>query len=125
MFAFLLSTCTFISLYASHFKLNLIIILSSLVISVISCRAPNPDNVLILQTPLGVISTKSLLQKKKIGSRLISSNRIKQEETPINITEHDPFSAARCRILKRTNHITKVHWRKLLMVMNVCKIKHK
>ncbi|KAI5405609.1 histone-lysine N-methyltransferase ATX5 [Lathyrus oleraceus] len=70
-------------------------------------RAPNPDNVLILQTPFGVISTKSLLQKKKIGSRLISSNRIKQEETPINITEHDPFSAARCRILKRTNHTRK------------------
>ncbi|KAI5383559.1 Histone-lysine N-methyltransferase atx5, partial [Lathyrus oleraceus] len=29
-------------------------------------RAPNPDNVLILQTPFGVISTKSLLQKKKL-----------------------------------------------------------
>ncbi|RYR03419.1 hypothetical protein Ahy_B06g082349 [Arachis hypogaea] len=45
-------------------------------------RAPNPDTVLIMQTPLGVISTKSLLQtKKKTGSRLISSRRTKVEET--------------------------------------------
>ncbi|XP_027339578.1 histone-lysine N-methyltransferase ATX5 isoform X2 [Abrus precatorius] len=67
-------------------------------------RAPNPDTVLIMQTPLGVISTKSLLQtKKKTGSRLISSNRIKQEDPPIDNTEHDPFSAARCRIFQRTN----------------------
>ncbi|XLU27469.1 hypothetical protein S245_063535, partial [Arachis hypogaea] len=41
-------------------------------------RAPNPDNVLIMQILLGVISTKSLLQtKKKRGSRLISSRRTK------------------------------------------------
>ncbi|XP_020969781.1 uncharacterized protein LOC110268225 [Arachis ipaensis] len=41
-------------------------------------RAPNPDTILIMQTPLGVISTKSLLQtKKKTGSRLISSRRTK------------------------------------------------
>ncbi|WJX34206.1 Histone-lysine N-methyltransferase atx4 [Trifolium repens] len=70
-------------------------------------RAPNPDNVLILQTPLGVISTKSLLQKSKAGSRLISSTRTKKEDTPIDISEHDPFSAARCRIFKRTNHMKK------------------
>ncbi|KAK7293769.1 hypothetical protein RJT34_16642 [Clitoria ternatea] len=72
-------------------------------------RAPNPDTVLILQTPLGVISTKSLLRtKKKSGSRLISSNRIKVEETSAadNI-EHEPFSAARCRIFQRTNHTKK------------------
>lgn len=87
--------------------------------SIISCRAPNPDTVLIMQTPLGVISTKSLLQKKKAGSRLISSNRTKQEDTPVDITEHDPFSAARCRIFKRTNHTKKVDWRKLFMFVNV------
>ncbi|KAJ1376915.1 Zinc finger, PHD-type [Sesbania bispinosa] len=70
--------------------------------------APNPDTVLIMQTPLGVISTKSLLQtKKKAGSRLISSNRIKQEDTPVDNVEHDPFSAARCRIFQRTNHTKK------------------
>ncbi|PNY15308.1 histone-lysine N-methyltransferase ATX4-like protein [Trifolium pratense] len=70
-------------------------------------RAPNPNNVLILQTPLGVISTKSLLQKRKSGSRLISSTRTKKQDTPIDIPEHDPFSAARCRIFKRTNHMKK------------------
>ncbi|XP_027353338.1 histone-lysine N-methyltransferase ATX5-like isoform X2 [Abrus precatorius] len=72
-------------------------------------RAPNPDTVLIMQTPLGVISTKSLLQnKKKAGSRLISANRIKVEDTsPADNTGHEPFSAARCRIFQRTNHAKK------------------
>ncbi|XP_015971544.1 histone-lysine N-methyltransferase ATX5 [Arachis duranensis] len=72
-------------------------------------RAPNPDTVLIMQTPLGVISTKSLLQtKKKTGSRLISSRRTKVEETPqADDTEHEPFSAARCRIFQRTNYTKK------------------
>ncbi|KAG9453627.1 hypothetical protein H6P81_006531 [Aristolochia fimbriata] len=37
-------------------------------------RAPNPDTVLVIQTPLGVFSAKSMLQKeKRTGSRLISS----------------------------------------------------
>ncbi|KAK2399203.1 histone-lysine N-methyltransferase ATX3 [Trifolium repens] len=72
-------------------------------------RAPNPDTVLIIQTPNGVISTKILIQnKRKVGSRLISSNRIKIEETPpVDNTEHDPFSAARCRVFVRTNHTKK------------------
>ncbi|RDX68313.1 Histone-lysine N-methyltransferase ATX5, partial [Mucuna pruriens] len=70
-------------------------------------RAPNPDTVLIMQTPLGVISTKSLLQKKKTGSRLISSNRRKQDDPPVDNAEHEPFSAARCRIFQRTNHTKK------------------
>ncbi|RZB46787.1 histone-lysine N-methyltransferase ATX5-like isoform X1 [Glycine soja] len=72
-------------------------------------RAPNPDTVLIMQTPLGVISTKSLLQtKRKAGSRLISSKRIKVEDTsPAENTRHEPFSAARCRIYRRTNHTKK------------------
>ncbi|XP_061345692.1 histone-lysine N-methyltransferase ATX4-like isoform X2 [Gastrolobium bilobum] len=71
-------------------------------------RAPNPDTVLIMQTPLGVISTKSLLQtKRKSGSRLISSKRIKQEHTPVDKAGHEPFSAARCRIFQRTNHTKK------------------
>lgn len=91
----------------------------------ISCRAPNPDTVLIMQTPHGVISTKSLVQtKRKVGSRLISSNRIKVEDTPpADNTEHDPFSAARCRIFVRTNHTKKVTWSILLFfLVNVCKI---
>ncbi|KAM3729794.1 hypothetical protein ACB098_12G037400 [Castanea mollissima] len=69
-------------------------------------RAPNPDTVLIIQTPLGVFSAKSLLQnKKKAGSRLISSKRAKLEEMPPEeTTEFEPFSAARCRIFKRLNN---------------------
>ncbi|XVE64383.1 hypothetical protein DITRI_Ditri07aG0096600 [Diplodiscus trichospermus] len=69
-------------------------------------RAPNPDTVLIIQTPLGVISAKSLVQnKKKSGSRLISSNRVKIEEVPtVETTDVEPFSAARCRVFKRSNN---------------------
>ncbi|KAL7183621.1 hypothetical protein ACSBR2_025917 [Camellia fascicularis] len=66
-------------------------------------RAPNPDTVLIMQTPRGVFSTKNLIQdKKRTGSRLISSNRLKLQEPPIiEINEIEPNSAARCRIFKR------------------------
>ncbi|KAL5803409.1 hypothetical protein ACOSQ4_031714 [Xanthoceras sorbifolium] len=66
-------------------------------------RAPNPDTVLIIQTPLGVFSAKSLMQnKKRAGSRLISSNRTKLEEVyTVESTEIEPFSAARCRVYKR------------------------
>lgn len=91
----------------------------------ISCRAPNPDTVLIIQTPQGVISTKILIQKKrKVGSRLISSNRIKEEETPlVDNIEHDPFSAARCRVFVRINRTKKVTWKLFFFfLMNVCKI---
>lgn len=62
-----------------------------------------------MQTPLGVISTKNLLQnKKKSGSRLISSHRAKLEEAPVDNIEHEPFSAARCRVFQRTNLSKKV-----------------
>ncbi|KAF8379697.1 hypothetical protein HHK36_029141 [Tetracentron sinense] len=69
-------------------------------------KAPNPDNVLVIQTPLGVFSTKSLLQnKKQAGSRLISSKRA---ELPVASTsdtnEVEPLSAARCRLFKRLNN---------------------
>ncbi|KAI5657685.1 hypothetical protein M9H77_26478 [Catharanthus roseus] len=69
-------------------------------------RAPNPDNVLIIQTPKGTFSTKSLIQnKKKTCSRLISSNRLKLQEAPImELNEVEPFSAARCRVYKRPNN---------------------
>ncbi|KAG4150390.1 hypothetical protein ERO13_D04G002000v2 [Gossypium hirsutum] len=63
-------------------------------------RAPNPDTVLIIQTPLGVFSAK-----KKSGSRLISSKRVKIEEVPtVETTDVEPFSAARCRVFKRSNN---------------------
>ncbi|KAE9587241.1 putative histone-lysine N-methyltransferase transcription regulator PHD family [Lupinus albus] len=72
-------------------------------------RAPNPDNVLIMQTPNGVISTKSLLKnKKKARSRLIASNIMKQDDTSlVDNAEDEPFTAARCRIFRRTNHTKK------------------
>ncbi|XWS50368.1 hypothetical protein CRYUN_Cryun12cG0082000 [Craigia yunnanensis] len=68
-------------------------------------RAPNPDTVLIIQTPLGVFSAKSLVQNKKSGSRLISSSRVKIEEVPtVETTDVEPFSAARCRVFKSSNN---------------------
>ncbi|KAK2973586.1 hypothetical protein RJ640_023236 [Escallonia rubra] len=72
-------------------------------------RAPNPDTVLIIQTPMGVFSTKSLLQnKKRNGSRLISANRLELQEAPvIELNEVEPFSAARCRVFKRVNKRTR------------------
>ncbi|KAJ4840065.1 Histone-lysine N-methyltransferase atx5 [Turnera subulata] len=67
-------------------------------------RAPNPDTVLIIQTPLGVFSAKNLKNKKKAGTRLISSNRAKLEEISTREDkESEPFSAARCRVFKRLN----------------------
>ncbi|CAB79593.1 putative protein [Arabidopsis thaliana] len=65
-------------------------------------RAPNPDNVLIIQTPSGAFSAKSLVQnKKKGGSRLISLIREDDEAPAENTITCDPFSAARCRVFKR------------------------
>lgn len=70
------------------------------------CRTPNPDTVLIVQSPLGVFSTKSLLQnKKKAGSRLISTNKSEHIEATTAETDvvFDSFSAARCRAYTRLN----------------------
>ncbi|TMW99319.1 hypothetical protein EJD97_002746 [Solanum chilense] len=66
-------------------------------------RAPNPDTVLIIQTPKGVFSARSLLQNnKRTGSRLISTSRLKLEEAPAaEIEEIEPFSAAKCRVYNR------------------------
>ncbi|KVI07097.1 PWWP-like protein [Cynara cardunculus var. scolymus] len=69
-------------------------------------RAPNPDTVLIIQTPGGVISAKSLLlNNNKSGSRLISSRRLQLRDAPISetSTETEPFSAARCRVHQRSH----------------------
>ncbi|KAL2556241.1 Histone-lysine N-methyltransferase ATX5 [Forsythia ovata] len=69
-------------------------------------RAPNPDTVLIIETPKGTFSTKSLLQNRRhTGSRLISTSRLKLEEAPsVDIDEDDPFSSARCRVFRRSNN---------------------
>nr|GEV72654.1 histone-lysine N-methyltransferase ATX4-like [Tanacetum cinerariifolium] len=75
-------------------------------------RAPNPDTVLIIQTPGGVISAKSPLSNNnqsnnnKSGSRLITSRRLQIQEAPIpdTFTEPEPFSAARCRIHHKSHY---------------------
>lgn len=86
----------------------------------LSCRTPSPESAVIVQTPHGKSQSK-----KKVGSRLISSKRIKVQDTPpVDNTEHDPFSAARCRIFLRTNHTKKVTWRLFLfLLVNVCSIR--
>ncbi|KAJ6830091.1 histone-lysine N-methyltransferase ATX4-like [Iris pallida] len=67
-------------------------------------RAPNPDTVLIMQTPEGVFSTKTLLQNndKQIGSRLIWKE-IPQESVLPALTplRPDSLSAARCLVYKK------------------------
>ncbi|KAL0299672.1 UNVERIFIED_CONTAM: Histone-lysine N-methyltransferase ATX4 [Sesamum radiatum] len=72
-------------------------------------RTPNPDTVLIVETPKGTFSAKSMLQSKRhTGARLISTSRLKLEEPPsVEIEEVDPFSAARCRVFKRVNKTRK------------------
>ena len=43
-------------------------------------------------------------------SRLISSNRVKIEEVPtVETTDVEPFSAASCRVFKRSNNNRKVN----------------
>ncbi|KAF6173047.1 hypothetical protein GIB67_006423 [Kingdonia uniflora] len=70
-------------------------------------RAPNPDTVLIIQSPLGVFSTKSLLQKKNgAGSRLISSKAVQlPDDSPLEeVDNFDPLSSARCRVRGRSRN---------------------
>ncbi|GFP81097.1 histone-lysine n-methyltransferase atx5 [Phtheirospermum japonicum] len=59
-------------------------------------RAPNPDTVLIVETPKGTFSAKSMMlqNKRHAGARLISTSRLKIEEPPADdADEVDPFSA--------------------------------
>ncbi|OAY69147.1 Histone-lysine N-methyltransferase ATX4 [Ananas comosus] len=64
-------------------------------------RAPNPDNVLIIQTPSGVFSSKKLLQNsvKQTGSRLIRKD-IPQESTSL-AQLLETSCAARCMVYKK------------------------
>ncbi|KAK9131675.1 hypothetical protein Scep_011203 [Stephania cephalantha] len=67
-------------------------------------RVPDPDTVLVIQSPLGVFSTKSMLRSKtNTGSRLISS-RITEvpQDLDFESEQFEPFSAARCRTFKRS-----------------------
>lgn len=60
-------------------------------------RAPNPDNVLIIQTPAGTISSKKLVQSNGTvaASRLIRKDLPKDSVSEVEISEN--LSAARCR----------------------------
>ncbi|KAK9168565.1 hypothetical protein Syun_000705 [Stephania yunnanensis] len=67
-------------------------------------RVPDPDTVLVIQSPSGVFSTKSMLRSKtNTGSRLISS-RITEVPRDLDLEseQFEPFSAARCRTFKRS-----------------------
>uniref|UniRef100_A0A0E0JLW9 Histone-lysine N-methyltransferase n=1 Tax=Oryza punctata TaxID=4537 RepID=A0A0E0JLW9_ORYPU len=60
-------------------------------------RAPNPDNVLIIQTPAGTLSSKKLVQSNGTvaASRMIRKDLPKDSVSEVEISEN--LSAARCR----------------------------
>ncbi|KAF7153653.1 hypothetical protein RHSIM_Rhsim01G0172300 [Rhododendron simsii] len=76
------------------------------------CMAPNPDNVLVIQTPSGIFSTRSLLQSQKQehffrGSRLVPCKTAEiHDVSKAETNDVEPFSAARCRIFRRSNKKT-------------------
>ncbi|RLM94087.1 hypothetical protein C2845_PM08G20760 [Panicum miliaceum] len=64
-------------------------------------RSPNPDNVLIIQTPAGTFSSKKLVQSngKVAASRLIRKDV--PMDSPSEVEISDNLSAARCRVYVR------------------------
>ncbi|XP_062206381.1 histone-lysine N-methyltransferase ATX4-like isoform X2 [Phragmites australis] len=64
-------------------------------------RSPNPDNVLIIQTPAGTFSSKKLVQSNGnvAASRLIRKDLPMDSPSEVEISEHLP--TARCRIYLR------------------------
>ncbi|OEL28402.1 Histone-lysine N-methyltransferase ATX4 [Dichanthelium oligosanthes] len=64
-------------------------------------RSPNPDNVLIIQTPAGTFSSKKLVQSngKVAASRLIRKDLPMDSPSQVEISEN--LSAARCRVYVR------------------------
>ncbi|KAK3001119.1 hypothetical protein RJ639_022476 [Escallonia herrerae] len=72
-------------------------------------REPNADNVLVMQTPSGVFSSRSLLENHNEiqsfnGARLVSCNKSEITDLlALDATSFEPLSAARCRIFKRSN----------------------
>jgi hypothetical protein len=71
------------------------------------CRVPNPDAVVVVHTPLGVFSARSVENQTGCfrGSRLISLKKTEvPESSTIEINEFEPLSAARCRVFKRSNN---------------------
>ncbi|PWZ10689.1 Histone-lysine N-methyltransferase ATX4 [Zea mays] len=80
----------------------------------IEWRSPNPDNVLIIQTPAGTFSSKKLVHSngKVAASRLIRKDIPLDLPSEVKISEN--LSAARCRVyvrkdLKRSREGTIVH----------------
>ncbi|PSS11661.1 Histone-lysine N-methyltransferase [Actinidia chinensis var. chinensis] len=73
-------------------------------------RVPNPDNVLVIQTPAAVFSTRSLLQGQKQehyfrGSRLVSSERAELPDISTGESkDFEPLSAARCCIFRSSRN---------------------
>ncbi|XP_058100416.1 histone-lysine N-methyltransferase ATX5-like isoform X2 [Magnolia sinica] len=66
--------------------------------------APNPDNILVIKTPEGVYSARSLLQSKdkRTGSRLVSTNRTEVPwDSIIETDQLESSSAARCQTFQK------------------------
>ncbi|PIN13894.1 histone H3 (Lys4) methyltransferase complex, subunit SET1 [Handroanthus impetiginosus] len=72
-------------------------------------RTPSAENVLVIQSPQGVFSNRSLAQSHNgeqcsRGSRLISSRTAEcSDSSPADINEFEASSAARCNIYKQSN----------------------
>lgn len=105
---FLLCSLTF------PFKSRQIYYVPGVLTTLFCLRTPSTENVLVIQTPDGVFSNRSLLQSQyqeqcSRGSRLISSRTAEcSESSPVDTDEVEAMSAARCRIYKRSN--IKVMW---------------
>ncbi|GAV64423.1 PHD domain-containing protein/PWWP domain-containing protein/SET domain-containing protein/SAND domain-containing protein/PHD_2 domain-containing protein/zf-HC5HC2H_2 domain-containing protein [Cephalotus follicularis] len=72
-------------------------------------RVPDPDTVVVVNTPSGVYAARSLLQNENgcfRGSRLVSSKGTElPESSTLEVNELEPLSAARCRVYKRSNNM--------------------
>lgn len=81
---------------------NLCIIWVPEIINLGICRSPNPDNVLILQTPLGIISTNKLLKniKRQSGSKPIMMEMPQENITSTSLSSEVP-SSVRSSIYQR------------------------
>ncbi|KAL3517292.1 hypothetical protein ACH5RR_024194 [Cinchona calisaya] len=75
-----------------------------------SHSAPNADNVLVMRTPDGVFSTRSVLYSQNqeqwlTGSRLVSSKTAEHSDTSVmEDNEIEPLSATRCRVFTRSSN---------------------
>jgi len=73
-------------------------------------RTPDTDNVLVMRTPFGVFSTKSLVERQSQehcsgGKRLISSKTLElPDPSDAGSSSFEPLSAARCRVFQRSSY---------------------